>query len=534
MPRKKLLVLSVAVVALISLSCNLLSRRYSLVIKSGMILDGSGAPAFRADIGVIGGRIVEIGTIREAQAERTIDATGLYVAPGFIDVHTHTDRDIAEHPDVLNYLLQGVTTVVGGNCGDSEYPLAELFRKLEEVGIAVNFASLVGHNTIRHVVLGDSDKVVTPEALARMQELVAQEMRAGAIGLSTGLAYVPGRFSATEEIIELARAVQPYGGVYATHLRDQGQAIRQAIEEALRVGKEAGVGVQISHIKLADEAVWGRYELITQPVEAARAAGLAVWLDQYPYTATSSGFASSFPAWAVEGGHEAFVERLKDPAAYARIKHALIAKRLTSKRGIDKVAAIYIARDKNHPEYEGKNLVEILALRRKQPTAANAADLIIELERDDQPSAIFFQMAEEDVVALMRLPYTMIASDGGIAVPGTGSPHPRAYGTFPRVLGRYVREQGVLSLPEAVAKMTSLPAQAMGFADRGAIKKGYCADLVVFDAAQVQDCATFANPHQYPKGIRYVVVNGRIAAQDGEIRIRDAGRVLYGKGRRIR
>lgn len=527
---KWILLLAVTLITF-CLSCSLLSKRYSLVVKSGTIIDGLGGAPVQGDIGVIGGRIAFIGTIANAQAERTIDASGLVVAPGFIDVHTHTDRDIEEHPDVLNYLLQGVTTVVGGNCGDSEYPLAELFQKLEQQGIAINFASLVGHNTVRHLVLGDSDKVVTPEALARMRELVEGEMRTGAVGLSTGLAYVPGRYANTEEIIELARAVAPYGGIYATHLRDQGKAIRQAIEEALRIGREAGVAVQISHIKLADEAVWGKYELITQPVEAALAQGLTVFLDQYPYTATSSGFSSSFPGWAVDGGHAAFVERLKDPSTYERIKQALIAKRLTSMRGVDKVRSIYIARDRNHPEYEGKNLAEILVERGQGPTVTNAAELIIELEREDQPSAIFFQMAEEDVTALMALPYTMIASDGGVAVPGRGSPHPRAYGTFPRVLATYVRERKVLSLPEAIAKMTSMPAQAMGFSDRGAIKKGFWADLVVFSPDEVQDCATFADPHQYPKGIRYVVVNGRIAARDGQIHIRDAGRVLYGKGR---
>ncbi len=312
-----LFVLAVAIA-----SCNLLSKRYSLVITGATIVDGSGGPPYRADLGIVGGRIAFVGAMAKPNAARVIDATGLYVAPGFIDVHTHTDRQIAAHPDVLNYLLQGVTTVVGGNCGDSEYPLADLFQALEKEGIAINFASFVGHNTIRHLVLGDSDKVVTPEALARMKELVDQEMRAGAIGLSTGLAYVPGRYASTEEIIELTRAVKPYEGIYATHLRDQGQGIRQAIEEALRIGREAGVRVQISHIKLADEEVWGRYELITQPVEAARAEGLVVYLDQYPYTATSSGFASSFPGWAVDGGHPAFVARLQDPATYARIKQA--------------------------------------------------------------------------------------------------------------------------------------------------------------------------------------------------------------------
>jgi N-acyl-D-amino-acid deacylase len=365
-----------------------------------------------------------------------------------------------------------------------------------------------------------------------MAELVREEMRAGAIGMSTGLAYVPGRYSTTEEIIRLAQAIEPYEGVYATHMRNQGLRIREAIEEAVRIGREAGVRVEISHIKLSNEAVWGEHERITEPVEAARREGLEVYTDQYPYTATSSGFASSFPGWAVAGGHDAFAERMKDPERRQRARQVLIEKRLTSKRGLDPVERIYVAQSEENPEYQGHTLKEILGMLGREPTVGNAADLIIEMQMAGEPLGVFFQMDERDVETLMTMPYNMIASDGELAVPGKGSPHPRYYGSFPRVLALYSRERGVLSLTDAIRRMTSLPAQAMRFTDRGVLRPGMAADIVVFDADTVQDLATFDDPHQYPRGVRWVIVNGQVAARDGEVVTADAGRVLYGRGRK--
>jgi N-acyl-D-amino-acid deacylase len=435
-------------------------------------------------------------------------------------------------PTVKNYLLQGVTTVVGGNCGDSPFPLRDLFNRLAKRGLALNYASLVGHNTIRHQVMGDADRAPTEPELTRMADLVKQEMEAGALGLSTGLAYVPGRYSSTEEIVRLAQATQPFHGVYATHMRNQGSRIREAIEEAVRVGREAGVRVEISHIKLADEAVWGQPALVTEPIEKARQEGLEVYTDQYPYTATSSGFTSSFPGWAVAGGHEAFVERMKDPENRKRAQQALVEKRLTSSRGLDPLDRIYVAESKKHPDYEGKTLRQILQLLGREATPETAADLIIEMEEADEPLGVFFQMDERDVETLMAMPYNMIASDGELGIPGKGSPHPRYYGTFPRVLAEYVRGRHVLTLPDAVRRMTSLPAQAMGFSDRGVLRPGMAADIVVFDADSIQDLATFAQPHQYPRGVRWVIVNGRVEAHDGEVTTARAGRLLYGQGRR--
>jgi len=505
---------------------------YDILIKSGKIINGTGNPWFFSDIGIIGERIVKIGKNLGSDAKKIVNAKDLYVVPGFIDVHTHVDRKIASNPEVVNYLLQGVTTVVGGNCGGSQFPLSELFTTLETRGIAINFASLIGHNTIRRKVMGNGNRTPTSDELSHMQELVKQEMLAGAIGFSTGLAYIPGRYSTTGEIIELVKMIQPLDGIYATHIRNQGKRIKQAIDEAIRIGREAGVAVEISHIKLASEDVWGRYHLITDAIEKARQQGFEIYMDQYPYTATSSGFTSSFPGWAVAGGHDSLLMRLESPGKYQKIKKSIIRKRLTSKSGIDKLKTIYVSNNINHSEYEGKNLSEILDLLGREKTVPNGAALIIEMQKTDHPRGVFFQMAKKDVATLMQKPYNMIASDGKVEIPGVQVPHPRAYGTFPRVLAKYVRESDVLSLPDAIRKMTSLPAQAMGFNERGILKPGMYADIVIFNAEKVQDTATFEKPHQYPQGIDWVIVNGKVAAQNGKWTEIYPGKVVYGSGKK--
>jgi N-acyl-D-amino-acid deacylase len=506
--------------------------QFDLVIRNGKILAGDGNPWFVADVGIRGDRIEKIGRIPSGQGKQEIDASGLFVVPGFIDIHTHADRRIDDIPTADNYLLQGVTTVVGGNCGGHDFPLAELFARLEKSGIAINFCSLIGHNTIRRQVMGLKMADPAPEEMKKMKELLDQEFRAGGIGFSTGLAYMPGTYAKTEELIELASVAAKYDGLYASHIRNQGTRITEAIEEAIRIGEANGIRVQISHIKLANDRVWGELERITRPVEEARKRGVEVFLDQYPYTATSSGFGSSIPSWALEGGHDAFVKRLEDPDTYRKIREGVIRRRLVSSKGINKLKTIYIARYRANPEYEGKNLEEILRMRGQKPTVENAADLIIEIQKNGGAQGVFFQMDEADVEALMRLDYNMIASDGGIIRFGDGVPHPRSYGTFPRVISRYVREKGVLTLPDAIRKMTSLPAQMLRLNRRGLIAEGYYADVVIFDFANIRDTATYSKPHQYPEGIRYVIVNGKIAAKDGKPTGVLAGRVLYGAGKK--
>lgn len=530
---KNRLPLMILVLILISgvlcFSCRKAEEKFDLVIRNGRVFDGSGNPWFRADIGIKGQKIAAIrDRIEASQAVKVIEAEGLAVAPGFIDIHTHADRDLLDIPGCENYVSQGVTTLVGGNCGDHDFPLAELFAGLEKKGMACNFASLAGHNTIRRQVMGMKMEPPTADEMARMKDLLRQEMKAGAIGLSTGLAYLPGTYSRTEELVDLASVVAELGGFYASHIRNQGKRITEAIVEAITIGEKNGIPVQISHIKLADEDVWNQPERITAPVEAARARGVEVTLDQYPYTATSSGFTSSLPQDVFEGGREKFLERLQNPEIYARVKQAVIRNRLTSNRGIDKLETIYIASSRKFPAYEGKNLKQILEFQGKPTTVDSGADLIIDLVKEGDVSAIFFQMDERDVEELMKLPYVMIGSDGGLQVAGQGSPHPRSYGTFTRVLGEYVRERKIIGLEEAIRKMTSLPAQTMRLKDRGMIREGFYADLTIFDPAEVKDLATFSGPHQHSRGMIYVLVNGQLVLERGNFAGARPGMIIRG------
>jgi len=531
-PRTALLLVAVAIFA--SAYCGKTSQGYDLIIRGGTLIDGSGTAGFVGDIGIRGDRIVKIGRLSSSQAQNVIDAKGLVVTPGFIDVHTHCDRAIAEIPTVDNYVLQGVTTVIGGNCGGHPYPVSQLFARITEQGIALNFGTLIGHNTIRREVMAMAMEAPTPPQMERMKELLRQEMQAGGLGLSTGLAYLPGTFSDTEELVELASVIAPFGGIYATHLRDQAEGITDSIEEALRIGKENELPVQISHIKLSDDKVWGEIERITRPVEQARARGQEVYLDQYPYVATSSGFTSSFPSWAFEGGRERFLARLEDAADFTRIKNTIIQKRLVSSRGIDRLTTIYIASYQHDPDYQGKNLRQLLMELGKEPTPDNAALLIIEIQKNGGAQGVFFQMDEADVEALMKLEYNMHASDGGIQISGQGVPHPRNYGTFPRVIAHYVRNRGVLKLDEAIRKMTSLPAKAFRIQKRGRLEQGYFADITIIDFQRFSDQATFSQPHQYSQGLEYVIVNGEIVVEHEHLTGKLPGRVIYGHGSTLR
>jgi|Deesub1362B_J571_1020462.scaffolds.fasta_scaffold00641_12 N-acyl-D-amino-acid deacylase len=507
-------------------------KKYDLIIKNGKVVDGTGNPWFRADIGIKGKRIIKVGRISEKEALHIINAQDLYVTPGFIDIHTHCDRGLLKHPEAKNYIYQGVTTVIGGNCGGHPFPLKEFFEKLETKRCAVNFGCLIGHNTIRRQVMGLKMKQPTKEEMEEMKRLIDMEMKAGALGFSTGLAYMPGVYSKTEELIELVSVIAQYGGVYASHIRNQGKEIKKAVEEAIKIGEKNEIPVQISHIKLANDAVWGELWRITRPILKARKRGMEVTIDQYPYTATSSGFSSSFPSWCLEGGHEEFLQRLNDPKNYEKIKQGIIEKRLTSTKNINKLKTIYIARCKSNTEYEGKNLEEILIMQGKKPTVENGAELIIEIQKKGGAQGVFFQMDEKDVEQLMKLPFNMIASDGGIQELGVGVPHPRNYGTFPRVLKRYVREKGVISLEEAIRKMTSLPAQTLRIKNRGLIREGMYADITIFNFDKITDKATFKKPHQYPKGIMYVIVNGEPVIEKGKYNGKLPGMIIYGPGKK--
>ncbi len=523
---KKLLLKSLIIIFTISIldPSKLQSENYDIVIKNGRIIDGSSNPFFIADIGIKGKRIEKIGFIEEEKGKRLINADGLIVSPGFIDVHTHTEK-ILLRPSAENYIFQGVTTVIAGNCGSHEFPIKEFFKKLETKKISLNFGSLVGHNTIRAIVTGKGKSEPTKEEMRRMEKLLEEELRAGGLGLSTGLEYIPGTFSKTEEIIRLGKIVAKYHGIYATHMRNEDLMIKSAIEEAIRIGEECGILVEISHIKLCSEEVWGKLELIINPVEEARKRGVEIFMDLYPYVHTSTDISIMIPTYALEGGIEKFRERVKNSEYRERIKREIEEKRLSSSK-IDKLKNIIIANYEKNPNYNGKSLEEILIMEGKSPELKDASELIIEIVENGDASAVFLQMNEEDVKALMKLPYLSIASDGGIQFPGKGFPHPRSYGTFPRVISKYVREEKVLSLEQAIRKMTSLPAEVFRIKDRGMIKEGFFADIVIFDYEKIKDNATFQNPHQYPSGILYVIVNGKIVVENGRYSGEFAGMII--------
>ncbi len=483
-----------------------------MIIKNGKIIDGSGNPWYTADIGIKGKFIKKIGYIEEKLGKKVIIARDLIVSPGFIDVHTHAEG-IEKNPKIENYSFQGVTTVISGNCGGHPYPLREHFKKLLKNGISINYGSLVGHNTIRQLVLGKKQALPTKEEMIKMKKILEDELQNGGLGLSTGLAYMPGIYSNTEELVELGKVVAKYNGIYTSHIRNQGKKIKEAIEEAIKVGEANGIPVLISHIKLADESVWNEVWRITKPVEEARSRGIEVFLDQYPYTATSSGFESSLPGWSREGGLEKFKERITNREQFEKIKNHVIQVRLTSTRGINKLQSIFIASCPWKKEYEGKNLEEIIEMNGKEPTIENGAELIIEIVKNGDAQGIFFQMDERDVKELMKLPYLMFGSDGAMQILGKGFPHPRSYGTYPRILGRYVREEKVISLEDAIRKMTSLPANTFRIKKRGLLKENFFADIVIFSPDSIIDNATFQNPHQYPEGIEYVIVNGEIIVE---------------------
>ena len=503
---------------------------YDLLISGGRVFDGAGNPWFVGDVGIRGDTIVYVGAPRDAAARLRLDARNLAVAPGFLDTHSHSRRNIFEEPAAATLIMQGVTTVIEGPDGSSPLPLRPYLAKLASTPIGINFGMLVGQGSIREALIGLKDRKATPEEIVKMKALARQAMLDGAFGISTGLFYLPGIFTPTEEVIELAKVVGQMGGLHTSHMRDEAAGIISSVKECIRIGEEGGLPTQLTHHKIIGKGNWGKSTETLRLVEEARARGVDVTIDQYPYTASSTGTAAMFPQWALESGRKAFLERLQAPGQRQKIKAEVVRKILEDRGGGDPKNVV-MASCAFDPRLAGKNLAEITAMRGLSVTVENAAETAIEIQAKGGCSAVYHAISEEDVERILRSPFTMIASDGGIQIFGKDVPHPRSYGTFARVLGRYVRERQTVSLEEAIRKMTSLPATRFRIMDRGLLRPGMKADVVIFDPQSVVDKADFVNPHQYAAGFRDVLVNGKFAVRNGRMTGERAGQVLYGPAR---
>lgn len=513
--------------ALLCLRAGAQTRTFDILISGGRIVDGSGNPWFVGDVGIVGDSVVYVGPRGQARGRVTLDAAGLVVAPGFLDTHSHARDGIFRTPSAENKIRDGVTTVIEGPDGSSPVPLKPFLDKLASTPMAINFGSLVGQGSIREKTIGLQDRKATAAELESMKALARQAMRDGAFGMSTGLFYLPGNFTPTEEVIELARVIGALGGVHTSHMRDEAAHVADSVRETIRIGEEGGLPTQVTHHKIIGRAYWGGTAETLRLVDEARARGVDVTVDAYPYTASSTGLESLFPRWALESGRAALLERLDAPAQRTKIL-AEIADKIENDRGGGDAKNVVIAGCPYDASLAGKSLADLTAARGAAVTFASAAETAVALERRGNCSVIYHAISEQDVERVLRYPFTMIASDGGIPQFGEGAPHPRHYGTFARVLARYVRERKTIGLEDAVRRMTSLPASRFRIFDRGLLRAGMKADLVVFDAASVADRADFEHPHRYSTGFRYVLVNGRIVLSNGAMTGERPGRVLYG------
>lgn len=498
---------------------------FDVVIRGGLVLDGTGAAARRLDVGIRGDRIVAMAaTVPTTRAKRVVNATGRTVTPGFIDLHAHLEP-LLQLPLMESALRQGVTLALGGPDGGSPLPLAPYLDSVRAVTPGINVAYLVGHNDVRRAVLGMDARAPRADELQRMRRLVAEAMGQGAFGLSTGLLYLPGTYSKVDEVIALAQVASDSGGIYTSHLRKEGIGLLDGVGEALEIGRQAKIPVMLTHHKAVGQQMWGKSTVTLAMVDSARKAGTDVLIDQYPYTATHTGIGVLVPSWAMAGGDAEFRARVARPATKDSILAGIVDNILNDRGGGD-LARVQFSRVSWDKSLEGKTLKDWAVRRGLTPTPQHGAELVLEAMLKGGGNAIYHVLDEGDVRRIMASPYTMIASDGRLSQPGDGHPHPRAYGTFPRVLGEYVRVQKVLTLPVAVHKMTQMPAQRLGLTDRGVLKVGAYADVVVFDAATVKDMSTFTEPHQYPRGIETVVVNGVVAVDGAKPTGVRAGRVL--------
>lgn len=499
-------------------------KTYDVLLRGGTVVDGSGAPRFRADVAIKGDRIAKIerAGIAAEQATRVIDVAGLTVAPGFIDSHAHVAVKLHEYPLAENFLRQGITTIMATNHSqDQPWPLNDYAASLR---VAPNAGFFAGHTWTRKQVMGLANRAATTEELEKMKGYVDATMRQGALGLATGLEYVPAIFSNTEEVIELAKVAAKYGGVYVTHMRDEGPKLIEAVQETIRIAREAKIPAQINHHKASGAAHYGWTTKTLALIDAARAEGLDVTHDIYPYTAFSTYSDIMFPAWALADGKEAFARRVTDPVTRRKLEGEMRAI-FPTMAGRD-LTSIQFRELPADQRYNGRTLADYVRGQKQAPTLANGIKALIELQLKDGFVGIFHAMDEADVVRLLRHPWAMIETDGDLVGWGDGFPHPRSYGSFPRVLARYVRERKVLTLEEAIRRMTSLPAQQMRLRERGLLREGMFADVVVFDAEKIQDHATYTEPHRYATGVVHLLVNGTVIIRNGALTGEKPGRVL--------
>ena len=499
---------------------------FDLLITGGMVVDGTGASAFRADVAVRDGRIAAVSrtAIEASRARRRINASGLIVAPGFIDLHTHLEPILAM-PDAQSHVRQGVTLALGGPDGGGANPMGPYLAQVEQRQLGLNVAFLTGHNTIRRAVMGTENRAPTEAELLRMRAMVAQAMGEGAFGLSTGLRYIPGYYSKTDEVVALASVAADSGGIYTSHLREEGIGLIEGVAEALEIGRRARIPVVLTHHKAVGQKMWGKSVVTLAMVDSARRAGTDVMIDQYPYTASSTGLDILVPPWALAGGDSALRRRLADPVLNDSIERGVIELLLNDRGGGD-LRRVQFSRVSWDSTLNGKTLFDLMTRLNLGPTIENAAPVVIDAVLRGGASTIYHIIDEQDVRRIMAHPQTMIASDGRLNRLGDAVPHPRAYGTFPRVLGKYVREEKVLTLEQAVRKMTAMPAARLGLADRGCLKEGCAADITIFSAEQVRDVGSFGDPHHYPDGIPWVIVNGVPVVDNGAFTAARPGKVL--------
>lgn len=516
------------------------STDYDVVIRNGRVLDGAGNPWIAADVAIKDGRFVKIGKV-SGKGKREIDATGKYVSPGWIDIMDQSGSVLRQNGLADNKLLMGVTTAIGGE-GGTPVPaeqIPEYFAQLERQGISINFGTFFSQTQARVAVLGTSAKAPTPEELERMKAIMETAMKGGALGMTTALIYPPSSYTTTEELIEVAKVAGKHGGIYASHIRGEGKELVQSVEEAIAIGEKGGLPVEIFHLKAAYQPGWGKLmREAGEKIEAARARGVDVAADIYLYTAGGTGLEATIPSWAFEGGREKLLERLKDPQTRARLKGEIKTGSpgwwniVEASGGWENIVLVN-AQNKDNEKYQGKSLAQIAKELNKEPVDA-AWDLVA--QGTGRVTALYHMMSEDDIITALKFPWTSIGSDAGAAVrpstpDGLGLAHPRSYGNHPRLIARYVREKKVLSLEEAIRKMTSWPATRMRLANRGTIKEGNWADVVIFDYDKIQDRATYERPLLYPVGIDYVLVNGGVVIDQGKHSGIKTGQVLYGPGR---